>query len=68
MADEFKARYWRYFQRDVEECDSLDEAVAFLAAGWDRSDLSEIDILGPGGKVALAGDELHRAMMDRLGA
>lgn len=64
----YRARYWRYFSECEEECDSLDEAVAFLANGWDRSELSAVDIVGPDGVVALGGNELHERMMALLGA
>ncbi len=49
-SDQYVARFWRYMTRDKEECDTLDEAVAFLANGWERGKLSEIDIVGPDGK------------------
>lgn len=63
----YKARYWRYFSECEEECDRLEEAIAFLASGWDRGELSEIEIVGPDGNVALGGDELHKRMLACLG-
>ncbi|MER7908273.1 hypothetical protein [Streptomyces sp. NPDC096068] len=65
-ATPYTARYWRYGQQGEEEFDTLDEAVAYLASGWERADLAEIDILGLGGVVALEGGELYRRMMERL--
>lgn len=64
----YKARYWRYFSEIEEECDTLDEAVAFLANGWAGGDLSEIEVVGPDGAVALEGAELHARMTALLGA
>jgi hypothetical protein len=63
----YKARYWRYFSEIEEECDTLDEAVAFLANGWERGELSEIEIEDPDGAVALGGDALHKRMLALLG-
>lgn len=65
MSD-YTARYWRYGQQSEEECNTLEEAVVYLAAGWERSDLAEIDIIGPDGTAALEGDELSRRMMAAL--
>lgn len=64
----YKARYWHYFSEQAEECDTLDEAVAFLANGWARGDLSEIEVVGPGDRTVLEGEQLHRRMMNLLGA
>ncbi|MGW4050828.1 hypothetical protein ACWENA_08340 [Streptomyces sp. NPDC004779] len=66
MNGPYLARYWRYGQQAEEECATLEEAVAYLAAGWERSDLAEIDIIGPGGTAALEGGELSRRMMAAL--
>jgi hypothetical protein len=54
----YKARYWRYHAEGEVECDSLDEAVAFLAVGLDDGQLSARDIIGPDGAVVLAGEKL----------
>jgi hypothetical protein len=64
----YMARYWRYFSECEEECDTLDEAVAFLANGWERGELSAVEVVGPDGSVALGGDELQQRMMALLGA
>jgi len=50
-----------------EECDSLDEAVAFLAHASDRGDLSAVEVVGPDGTVALGGEDLQQRMMAVLG-
>ena len=68
MSGEWIARYMRYGCEGQQEADNLSEAIGILAWGWERSELAEIDILDPSGNVALTGDELFRAMMDRLGA
>jgi hypothetical protein len=62
----YKARYWRYFAEGEEECDSLDEALAYLAWGWEAGQLSEIEIVGPDGSVVLNGGQLFDRMMERL--
>lgn len=62
----YTARYLRYGEQTAEECDSLDEALAFLALGWDRGELSETEIAGPDGKVILEGRELLKRMTDTL--
>ncbi|MER6601236.1 hypothetical protein [Streptomyces parvus] len=62
----YTARYLRYGEQTAEECDSLDEALAFLALGWDRGELSETGITGPDGKVILEGPELLKRMTDTL--
>ncbi|MFD3638171.1 hypothetical protein [Streptomyces griseus] len=62
----YTARYLRYGEQTAEECDSLDEALAFLALGWDRGELSETGITGPDGKVVLEGSELLKRMTDTL--
>ncbi|EFE65727.1 predicted protein [Streptomyces viridosporus ATCC 14672] len=68
MSDEtYKARYWRYYSEQEEECDTLDEAVAFLSNGWERGNLSEIAVIGPDGTTALSGERLHQRMMSLLG-
>ena len=56
------ARYYRYQQEMSEELDSLEAAIAFLAAQWDAGQISERDILGPDGAVVLEGEELLNAM------
>jgi hypothetical protein len=63
----YTARYWRYHSEGQEECDSLEEAVAFLANGQDSGNLSAQDILGPDGAVVLEGDELDRSIHTYLG-
>lgn len=63
----YRARYWRYHSEDEEECDTLDEAVAFLAYGFDSGNLSAADVVGPDGTVVLEGDELSKRMMAVLG-
>ncbi|MFH9013989.1 hypothetical protein ACH4C6_21740 [Streptomyces sp. NPDC017943] len=67
-SDEYVARFWQYKAKDREPFETLDEAVAFLAVGWERGRLSEIDILGPDGSVVLSGEALHARMMSALGA
>ncbi|MET4670873.1 hypothetical protein [Streptomyces sp. PvR018] len=62
----YTARYLRYGEQSAEECDSLDEALAFLTLGWDRGELSETEIAGPDGKVILEGPELLKRMTDTL--
>ncbi|WP_329616524.1 hypothetical protein OG244_28765 [Streptomyces brevispora] len=62
----YTARYLRHGEQTEEECDSLDEALTFLAVGWDRGKLSETEIVGPDGKVILEGPELLKRMMDTL--
>ncbi|WP_020135003.1 hypothetical protein [Streptomyces sp. 351MFTsu5.1] len=63
----YTARYWRHFSECEEDCDSLDDAVAFLANGWANGDLSEISIDDRAGETVLAGDELHQRMWSALG-
>lgn len=63
----YKARYWRYFAEEEEECDSLDDAVGYLAWGWEAGQLAQEDIVGPDGEVVLSGAELFDRMMERLG-
>lgn len=67
-AEQYVAHFWRYKLRDSEELDTLDEAVAYLANGWERAELAEIRIVGPDGSVVLDGDELFRRMKASLGA
>lgn len=64
---QYEARFWRYQTEDSEECDTLEEAVAYLASGWARGELSEIDVAGPDGSAVLSGDALHKRMMAVLG-
>lgn len=64
----FKARYMRYSAPGEEEFGSLDEAVGFLAWGWEAGNLAEVEIVDPGGNVVLTGAELFDRMMARLGA
>ncbi|MFF0777117.1 hypothetical protein [Streptomyces sp. NPDC003720] len=63
----YRARYWRYGAEQEEECDTLDEALAFLCAGWENGDLSEIAIVGPDGEAILAGADLFNRMVALLG-
>lgn len=57
------AVYWRYFQRRTEECESLEDAVAFLAFGLDAGSLAFESILGPEGDPVFANDaELQSAI------
>ncbi|WP_187285450.1 hypothetical protein [Streptomyces sp. OR43] len=62
----FVAHYWRHHTRQQEECDSLEEAVQFLAAGWADSNLSQEAIDAPDGSVALAGQDLLDAISAEL--
>lgn len=61
------ARYVRFHAPGQQECDSLVEAVRFLAWQSEEGELAGIDILGPDGAVALAGDDLDRAVAEHLG-
>jgi hypothetical protein len=63
----YRARYWRYHSKGEEECDTLDEAVAFLAYGFDSGNLSAADVVGPDGAVVLQGEELSERIMAVLG-
>ncbi|WP_329308357.1 hypothetical protein [Streptomyces microflavus] len=62
----FVAHYWRHHVRQVEECDSLAEAVEFLANSWSDGDLSPEVVRDPDGDVALAGQELMDAISAEL--
>jgi hypothetical protein len=47
----FKAVYARYFVKEYEEFETLDEAITFLVHGSDHGDLFQICIVGPDGTV-----------------
>lgn len=68
MSGQWTARYVRYGQSGEEGHDTLGEAVGFLAWGQEEGALAPVDVVAPDGSVALAGDELDRAMAERLGA
>lgn len=58
----YVARYMRFHKESAEECDSLDEAVAFLSEGADRGWCSPLDVVGSDGVVALGGATLRSRM------
>lgn len=64
----FTAHYNRYGAAMVEECDTLDEAVAFLAMGWEAGDLSQSHVADADGAVVLDGAPLFQQMKARIGA
>jgi hypothetical protein len=64
----YKAHYFRYSKKYEEECDTLEEAITFLAYSlYDSGQLSPVDIVGPDGTVVLEGEELSRRMMVAYG-
>lgn len=58
------ARFMRFQEPGQQEFDSLGVAVAFLAEESESGKLAGVDILAPDGSVALAGDDLDRAITD----
>lgn len=66
--DAFIACFWRYHVADQEECDTLGEALDFLAAGFDRGDCAPVSVSGPDGRVLLEGDALQTELVGRLDA
>jgi hypothetical protein len=64
----YVAHYFRYGELVTEETDTLDEAVAFLAMGWDAGQLSEESVTDAEGNVALGGASLFERMKACLGA
>lgn len=56
------AVYWRFHSREREECDSLDEALSFLANGEDNGNLSATEVLGPDGTAVVPESEIFDAM------
>ncbi|MGQ4338043.1 hypothetical protein ACN6LF_001839 [[Kitasatospora] papulosa] len=65
-SDPFVAHYWRHHVRQEKECDSLEEAVQFLANGWADAELSQEAIYAPDGSIVLAGQELLDAISAEL--
>lgn len=63
----YVAHYWRHGAEMTEEAESLDIAVAFLAAGWEAGDLTQDCVVGPDGETVLEGAELFARMATQLG-
>jgi hypothetical protein len=55
------AVYRHYRVRYEEECESLDEALAFLWVGVDDGRLSPVEVRGPDGRVVVPEAEIHDA-------
>ncbi|MFJ3201033.1 hypothetical protein [Streptomyces sp. NPDC086989] len=64
----YVAHYFRYGELVAEETDTIDEAVAFLALGWEAGQLSEKCVTDAEGKVILDGAPLFERMNTCLGA
>lgn len=59
------AHYWRSYVEHDEECDSLEDAVAFLAGGTDQGTLSYNTIRCPDGRI-LDRDQVRELVWARL--
>jgi len=66
MSDNFVARSYRYHQLHEEPTDTIDEAIAFLAAGADQGECSPDNVTRPDGTVVLDHAETTRRIHAKL--
>lgn len=59
---EWKAVFWRYFERRVEPFETLEEAYDYLVYGEEYGELSAVEVIGPDGEVVLSQQQFREAM------